>query len=34
LDGLEVVTALGGDPELVPLDLGLDALGAFVPDDL
>src|SRR3712207_9500847 len=34
LDRLQVVPLLAADPELVALDLGLDALGALVPDDL
>src|SRR6202012_1134191 len=33
-DRLQVVLLLGRDPQLVPLDLRLDALGALVPDDL
>src|SRR6201992_2205588 len=33
-DRLQVVLLLGRDPQLVPLDLRLDALGDFVPDDL
>src|SRR6185437_8425499 len=31
---LQVVLALGGDAQLLALHLGLDALGALVPDDL
>src|SRR6266496_5662595 len=31
---LKVIFFLGGDAQLVTLDLGADALGALVPDDL
>src|SRR6516164_4479626 len=33
-DGLEVVLLLRRDPEFLALDLGTDAAGALVPDDL
>src|SRR5215217_8164706 len=33
-DGLKVVALLGGNAYLVALDLGLDALGALVADEL
>src|SRR5258705_11610635 len=33
-DGLKVVALLGGNPDLVALDLGLDALGSLVADEL
>src|SRR6476469_3389499 len=34
LDGLEVVAGLARDPQLIALDLALDALGALVADQL
>src|SRR3954462_5128088 len=34
LDGLQVVALLAADPQLVALNLGLDALGALVADQL